>query len=170
MYVSKRFWLHTVYKWGDRHPHTVLGKTENGRKPEEENLASCLKITQTFMLIAKTLIHETAKLHLGNELLLSYYKNRGLILYTGLSIHWSVLLTSIQDYTKRLSWLLSVFDRTLVSDSFPALLHDRVLLSLSSTCTYKTCVCVCMCVCVHRPTHSHIQTHTGLFIFLKIAT
>lgn len=79
---------------------TQYWEKQNGRKPEEENLASCLKIIQTFMLIPKTLIHETAKLHLGNELLLSYYKNRGLILYTGLQ---NVLLTSIQDYTKRLS-------------------------------------------------------------------
>ena len=39
------------------------------------------------MLKPKTLIHETAKLHLGNELLLSYYKNRELTLYT--TIRWS---------------------------------------------------------------------------------
>ena len=49
------------------------------------------------MLIPKTLIHETAKLHLGNELLLSYYKNRGLILYSTIKV---VSKRSVDFYTK----------------------------------------------------------------------
>ena len=52
MYISKRFGLYTVYKWENRHLHTLLGKTENGIKPKEENLASCLKITCSYLKLS----------------------------------------------------------------------------------------------------------------------
>lgn len=53
------------------------------------------------MLIPKTLIHETAALHLGNELLLaSYYKNRELtsIHYYMVSKHSADLYKTIQTF------------------------------------------------------------------------